>query len=199
MAQPAGGQRARPPVPPPSEETLLAMRRLVERYPVPRSALMGMLYLVQAEHGYVSEEGIAVCARMLGLTKAEVAAVATFYTMYKREPVGRWLVSVCTQPPCALAGGTKILRRYAEELGIPIGGTTADAAISIEEVECLCACDGAPVLQVNYENYERLTLDQALELLERLRRDDPPPGARGEAPAPSPEVHRRLSGIEGVR
>lgn len=190
---------ALPKPPPMSGETLAAMQRLVSRYPEPRSALLPMLYLVQAEHGYVSGEGIATCARLLGLTKAEVAAVSTFYTMFKRAPVGDWLISVCTQPPCALAGGTAIVRRLESELGVRCGQTTDDRTFTLEEVECLCACGGAPVLQVNYENYERLTADGAIELLARLRANDPPPGARGEAPKPSAETHRRLSGIEGIR
>lgn len=182
-----------------SEETLAAMDRLIARYPVPRSALLPMLYLVQAEHGYVSDEGISTCARLLGLTKAEVAAVSTFYTMFKRAPVGRWLISVCTQPPCALAGGRAVVRRLEGELGVRCGETTPDGEITLEEVECLCACDGAPVVQVNYENYERVSEAGAVELLARLRANDPPAGARGEPPRPSSEVHRRLSGLEGVR
>lgn len=174
-------------------------RRLVARYPEgrQRSALMPLLYLVQSEHGYVSPEGVATVSGMLGLTRAEVAAVATFYTMFKRSPQGRWLVSVCTQPSCALAGGDELRDGLEAELGIPCGGTTPDGLVSLEDVECLCACDGAPVFSVNYENYERMPVDAAVELVRRLRDGaEPPAAARGEAPADFAATHRRLAGTE---
>src|SRR2546422_5077868 len=88
-----------------TEDTRLRAREIVARYPRPRSALLPMLHLVQAEEGYVSPAGVALCAEELGLTKAEVGAVATFYTMYKRRPVGQWLVSVCTNLSCQILGG----------------------------------------------------------------------------------------------
>lgn len=188
------------PIPPLSERFHADARKLIERYPEPRSALLPLLYLVQAEHGFVSLEGQGEVARLLGLTKAEVAAVATFYTMFKREPQGRWLVSVCTQPSCYLAGGAALAERLQTELGIRCGETTGDGAVSLEDVECLCACDGAPVFSVNYENYERMSVDEAVELVRGLRvGQEPPPGARGERPQESGAVSRRLSGLEGVR
>lgn len=190
--------QSRPERPPLTEGTREAMRRVMARYTRARSALLPMLYLVQAEHGYVSDRGVAEIAGILGLTKAEVMAVATFYTMFKREPLGRWLVSVCTQPSCALAGGAAIKDALEAELGIGCGGTTPDGAISLEDVECLCACDGAPVVQVNYENHERLGVEGALDLVRRLRSGERPPPTRGD-PLDSREAHRLLSGIEGAR
>ena len=158
-----------PPKPPLSDATRAETQRLIARYPDARSAMLPMLYLVQAEHGFVSREGIRDVAAMLDRTPAEVAAVSTFYTMYKREPMGRWLVSVCTQPPCALRGAVQIKDALEAECGIACGGTTEDGMVSIEDVECLCICDGAPVVAINYENYEGLTAESALELVRALR------------------------------
>jgi NADH-quinone oxidoreductase subunit E len=177
-------------------------RKLMGRYPPgrERSALLPMLYLAQAEHGCVSNEAIGEIASLLGLTKAEVAAVSTFYTMFKRHPQGKWLVSICTQPSCTLAGANEIKARLEQDCGISCGGTTADAMISLEEVECLCACDGAPVVSVNYENYERIDAEQVASIVQTLRSGgDPPPGARGEAPEDFATVNRRMSGIEAPR
>jgi NADH-quinone oxidoreductase subunit E len=188
-----------PPREPLSPQTVEAARRLMDRYPDPRSALLPMLYLVQAEHGFVSREGMTEVAGLLGLTSAEVAAVATFYTMFKREPLGRWLVSVCTQPPCALAGALDIKKALEEELGITCGQTSTDGSITLEDVECLCICDGAPAFQVNYENYERMTPAEALELIATLRSGGTPPKpARGEVPQPNQSIYVELSGLAGV-
>ncbi len=154
-------------------------RRLIARYPEgqSRSALLPMLYLAQSEQGYVSATAMREIGDLLGLTRAQVGAVATFYTMFKRDPQGRWLVSVCTHPSCALAGGKQLKERLEQDLGISCGET--NGAVSLEEVECLCACDGAPVFSVNYENYERMTVDDALDLVKRLHAgEQPPPGAR---------------------
>lgn len=182
-----------------SETTLTAAKRLMGRYPNPRSALLPLLYLVQAEHGFVSREGMTEVAGLLGLTPAEVAAVATFYTMFKREPLGRWLVSVCTQPPCALAGSLEIKRALEEELGITCGQTCSDGSITLEDVECLCICDGAPVFQINYENYEGMTPEQALEVIRTIRAGGtPPPPKRGEVPQPNEQIYVELSGLGGV-
>ncbi len=173
--------------PPLTQETVAAMQRLMGRYPDPRSALLPMLYLVQSEHGYVSMEGMTECASLLGLSRAEVAAVATFYTMFKRRPCGEWLMSVCTNVSCALAGGQKIFDGLRETFG---------ETLSIEEVECLGACDGAPVVQVNYENYERVTEEQVREIVSLLALGTGPPPTRGEKPGTFREVSRRLSCVE---
>src|SRR5207237_10507004 len=103
----------------------------------------------------------------------------------KRTPQGKWLISVCTQPSCSLAGGAALRDRLEQELGIECGGTTSDQMVSLEDVECLCACDGAPVFSVKYENYEPMSVDQAMEPVKGLRAGaTPPPGARGESAAP---------------
>lgn len=183
-----------------SEATREAMRRLIARYPEPRSALLPMLYLVQAEHGFVSREGVREVAAMLGLTPAEVTGVATFYTMFKREPLGRWLVSVCTQPPCALRGAAQIKAALEADCGVSCGQTTADGMVTLEDVECLCICDGAPVVAINYENYENLTVEAAVEMVRGLRAGGAPPEpARGSAPAPAGSAHRELAGLGADR
>jgi len=175
--------------------------KLIAKYPdgQSRSALLPLLYLAQSHEGMVSAEAHGVIASLLGLTRAEVGAVSTFYTMYKRRTQGRWLVSVCTQPSCALAGGTELKERIESELGIHCGGEcTSNGAVSVEDVECLCACDGAPVFSVNYENYEGMSVDDAVALVHSLATGGaPPPGARGEVPQEFGVVNRVLSGIEG--
>ncbi|MFP5309786.1 MAG: NAD(P)H-dependent oxidoreductase subunit E [Actinomycetes bacterium] len=166
---------------------------LVARYPVARSALLPLLHLVQSEEGYVSEEGIAFCAEMVGLTKAEVGAVATFYTMFKREPVGDYLLSVCTTTTCKFAGADEIFASFKQALG---GRTTdPDTKVSIEHAECLGICDAAPVVQVNYEMFGPLTGAEADDLLAACRKGQPPVSPwSGETPPTFAEIERDLSG-----
>jgi NADH-quinone oxidoreductase subunit E len=182
-----------------SDQTLARAEELIARYPQRRSALLPILFLLQAEDGYVSPAGVAQVAQLLGLTKAEVGAVATFYTMFRRRPVGKYLVSVCKTLPCQLRGSREISDAIAERLDVPLGGTDQSGMVTIEEVECLAACDGAPVVQVNTENYERLSAAEAMELLESLLRDEVPPptfAAEGSVTEPSTAaLHWRLAGL----
>jgi NADH-quinone oxidoreductase subunit E len=161
--------------------------------------MLPLLYLVQAADGYVSPAGVEQVAGLLGLTRAEVAAVATFYNMFRRRPVGKYLVSVCRTLPCQLRGSREISTALCERLGVPLGGTDATGMVTVEEVECLAACDGAPVVQVNTENYEGLSERQALELVERLLHGELPPptlAADGAVTEPSTaSLHWRLSGL----
>jgi NADH-quinone oxidoreductase subunit E len=172
---------------------------LVARYPVSRSALLPLLHLVQSQDGYISRDGVAECAELLGLTKAEVGAVATFYTMYKREPLGRHLVSVCTNFSCKVRGAQEVYDNLSKRLGVGHNETTADGAITLEHAECLGNCEGAPIVSVDYLNYECLTPEQALELVDRLIAGEVPPPTRGY---PSPgirEVSHRLAGLGPVQ
>ena len=182
-----------------SDQTLTRAEELIARYPQPRSALLPILFLLQAEDGYVSPAGVAQAADLLGLTKAEVGAVATFYTMFRRRPVGKYLVSVCKTLPCELRGSRDISEAMARRLEVPLGGTDQSGMVTVEEVECLAACDGAPVVQVNTENYERLDTSGAMELLEALLRDEVPPptfAAEGSVTEPSTAgLHWRLAGL----
>lgn len=164
-------------------------RAIIARYPQgrERSALLPLLYLAQAEHSFVSAQAIGEIAALLGLTRAEVQAVSTFYTMFKREPTGRWLVGVCTQPSCALAGGRELYDRLRAEV--------EPGEVTLEEVECLCACDGAPVLSVNHENYERMSVDQAVELVKGLAAGgEPVAGAHGVVPKAFAAINDEMAG-----
>ena len=182
-----------------SEQTLARAEELIARYPERRSALLPILFLLQAEDGYISPAGVAQVAGLLGLTKAEVGAVATFYTMFRRRPVGKYLVSVCKTLSCQLRGSREIAEALTERLDVPLGGTDQSGMVTVEEVECLAACDGAPVVQVNTENYERLSGQEALQLVEALLRDEVPPptfAADGSVTEPSTAaLHWRLAGL----
>ncbi|MCW2616014.1 MAG: NADH-quinone oxidoreductase, subunit [Frankiales bacterium] len=161
------------------EKTRLEAREIIARYPQPRSALLPMLHLVQSEEGYVSPEGIALCAEELNLTKAEVGAVATFYTMYRRRPAGEYHVGICTNTLCAVLGGDAIMATVKDQLGIGHNETTEDGKISLEHVECNAACDYAPVVMVNWEFYDNQTPTSTRELVDACRAGSPPPPTRG--------------------
>ncbi|MDQ3991937.1 MAG: NAD(P)H-dependent oxidoreductase subunit E [Actinomycetota bacterium] len=168
---------------------------LVARYPTSRSALLPLLYLVQSRDGYVTREGMRECGEILGLTTAEVEAVATFYTMFKKSPSGRWLLSVCTNVSCVVVGAREVFDRAREVLGPGSLDITEDGTFTLEEVECLGACDAAPVVQVNYCNYARVSSDGVAELIERLRQEDPPDPMAGPPPAPHDDTSRILAGL----
>jgi NADH-quinone oxidoreductase subunit E len=170
-------------------------RELIGRYPVPRSALLPLLHLVQTQDGYITDDGIAECAALLGLTKAEVQAVSTFYTMYKRSPLGRHLVSVCTNFSCKVRGAQEVYDRLSERLGVGHNQTTPDGAITLEHAECLGNCDGAPVVTVDYLNYECLSPEMAVELVERIIAGEIPPPTRGFTPPGVREIEYRVAGL----
>ena len=182
-----------------TDETRADARKIIARYPQSRSALLPMLHLVQAEEGYVTTEGIEFCAEELGLTKAEVGAVATFYTMYKRRPTGEYLVSVCTNTMCGVLGGNKTFDALAEHLGVGHDQTTGDGQITLEHAECLAACDYAPVVTVNYEFYDQQTPDSAVELVTRLQSGDRPHPTRGARLCTFREISRLLAGFGDPR
>jgi NADH-quinone oxidoreductase subunit E len=142
---------------------------IIGRYPKPRSALMPLLHLVQAEQGYITQDGIAFCSEQLGLAEAEVAAVASFYTMFKREPAGEYHVGVCTNSLCAVMGGDAIFADLLEYLGVGNDETTADGKVSLEHLECNAACDYAPVVMVNWEFFDNMTPRSARDLVDGLR------------------------------
>nr|WP_030427329.1 NADH-quinone oxidoreductase subunit NuoE [Allokutzneria albata] len=179
-------------------------RQIIARYPVARSALLPMLHLVQSVEGHVSQAGIAFCAAQLDLTTAEVSAVATFYTMYKRRPCGEHLVSVCTNTLCAALGGDAIYAKLREQLGSdgkPLGheetagepGTPG--SITLEHAECLAACDLGPVLQVNYEFFDNQTPESASELVEKLRNGERPAPTRGAPLTDFKQAELQLAGF----
>ncbi len=168
---------------------------VLARYPRSRSALMPLLYLVQAEQGYVSPDGIKLVAEILGLTTAEVSAVSTFYTMYKRRPCGDYTVGVCTNTLCAILGGDAIFESLKEHLGVGNNGTTPDGKVTLEHIECNAACDYAPVMMVNWEFFDNQTIESAKELVDQLRAGTPPMPTRGAALRTHTETSRILAGF----
>jgi NADH-quinone oxidoreductase subunit E len=166
-------------VPPLTEETRREAREIIARYPRSRSALLPLLHLVQSVQGYVSPQGIAFCAEELDLTKAEVGAVATFYTMYRRKPAGTYHVGVCTNTLCAVLGGDALFETAKEHLGVGNNETTPDGAVSLEHIECNAACDYAPVVMVNWEFYDNQSPQSLRALLDGCRAGNPPAPTRG--------------------
>jgi NADH-quinone oxidoreductase subunit E len=143
--------------------------QIIGKYPRPRSALLPLLHLVQSEEGFVSADGIEYCAATFGLTEAEVTAVVSFYTMYKRRPVGEYHVGVCTNTLCAVMGGDQIFAELTEHLGIGNDETTPDGKVILEHIECNAACDYAPVMTVNWEFFDNMTPGSARQVVDDLR------------------------------
>ncbi len=174
-------------------------KEVIARYPQARSALLPLLHLVQSEQGYVSADGIALCAEWLGLSTAEVSAVATFYTMYKRRPVGEFAVGVCTNTLCAVLGGDAIFARLAGHLGVGHDETTEDGVSTLEHLECNAACDYAPVMLVNWEFFDDQTPESAVALVDELRAGRRPRPTRGAALCTFTEISRVLAGFPDGR
>ncbi|MEW1546737.1 NADH-quinone oxidoreductase subunit NuoE [Streptomyces tsukubensis] len=144
-------------------------QEIIARYPDSRSALLPLLHLVQSEEGFVSRTGMQFCADILDLTTAEVTAVATFYSMYRRRPSGDYQVGVCTNTLCAVMGGDAIFETLKEHLGVGNNETTDDGAVTLEHIECNAACDFAPVVMVNWEFFDNQTPESAKQLVDDLR------------------------------
>jgi NADH-quinone oxidoreductase subunit E len=153
--------------------------QIMARYPQGRSALLPMLHLMQSEEGYVSPDGIALCADLLHLTTAEVSAVATFYTQYKRHPNGEYTVGVCTNTLCAVMGGDAIFDSLEEHLGVGHDETTEDGKVTLERIECNAACDYAPVMMVNWEFFDNQTPSSAREVVDQIQAGQPIVPTRG--------------------
>jgi NADH-quinone oxidoreductase subunit E len=142
---------------------------LVEKYPQRRSALIPMLLYAQDEVGYLSDAVISEVAERIGITELELRNVATYYSMLRFKPVGKFNVQVCTNISCMLRGGYEIYERFQQELGIGNKGVTPDGLFSLEEVECIGACSWAPAIQVNYDFHEELTPEQVPGILASYR------------------------------
>jgi NADH-quinone oxidoreductase subunit E len=142
---------------------------LVEKYPVRRSALVPMLLYAQDEVGYLSDAVIVEVARRIGITELDVRNVASYYSMLRFKPAGKYNVQVCTNICCMLRGGYDIYDRFREELGVDHKDVTADGLFSLEEVECIGACSWAPAIQVNYDFHDELTPDSVPGILDTYR------------------------------
>ena len=172
-------------------ENEVAARRVVARYPIGRSALIPLLHLAQAQDGWVSPQAMEQAGELVGLTPAEVLSTCSFYEMFKRAPVGRYLLGICTNIACMLCGADELLGHAERRLGVRAGGTTGDGLFSLEEAQCLAGCGGAPCVQVNYRYVDATTpagFDALLADLEagRLDGDIPPHGTLCRTPAPEP-------------
>ncbi len=172
---------------------------VIARYPGSRSALLPLLHLVQSEEGYVTRTGIRFCAEVLGLTTAEVTAVATFYTMYRRKPSGDYQVGVCTNTLCAVMGGDAIFEDLQRHLGVGNDETTADGKVTLEHIECNAACDFAPVVMVNWEFFDNQTPESARQLVDDLIAGREVRPTRGAPLCTYKETARILAGFPDER
>ena len=142
---------------------------LVEKYPLRRSALVPMLLYAQDEIGYISDAVVAEVAERIGVTELDVRNVASYYSMLRLKPAGKYNVQVCTNISCVLRGGYEVYERFQEELGIGEKGVTADGLFSLEEVECIGACCWAPAIQVNYDFHDEVKPDLVPGIIDGYR------------------------------
>ena len=174
-------------------------RSIVTRYPAgrERSAVLPLLYLVQSVQGRLTREGLREVGELLGITTAEVEAVASFYTMLRLRPTGTHVVSVCTNLSCALRGANDVFEAAHRAAGLDPGEeTSADGLVTVHEEECLGACDAAPVVQIDFANHDRVTAERVVELVEALASGQVPEPSRGHAPRDFRDASRILAGIE---
>lgn len=181
------------------EQLEVDAKEIIARYPEPRSALLPLLHLVQAEEGCVTGTGVEFCAEQLGLTGAEVTAVATFYSMYRQTPTGDYHVGVCTNTLCAVMGGDAIFAELQRRLGVAHGETTPDGAITLEHIECNAACDFAPVVMVNWEFFDNQTPESAAALMDALRAGQQVTPSRGAPLCTFKQTARILAGFPDER
>ncbi len=153
-------------------------QEIISRYPKPTSAIVPLLHLVQEQEGWVPPEGIAEVAELVGVTPAQVLGTCSFYEMFKRERVGTYLVNVCTQLSCMLAGADELLDHAKRTLGVEVGDTTPDGLFTLQEVECIAACTEAPCVQINYRYFGPLNSEEFSALIDKIRSGE----LRGEIP-----------------
>lgn len=175
-------------------DNVVVAEEIIGRYPRPKSALVPLLHLAQEQDGYVTRDAMVHIAELIGCTPAEVLGTASFYEMFKFEPIGRYLVNVCTNISCQLVGGEELLHHAEKRLGVKAGQTTSDGLFTIEDVECVAACTEAPCLQVNYRYFHRITTDEFDQLVADLaagkREDIPPHGTLATVRQHIPEDRR---------
>jgi NADH-quinone oxidoreductase E subunit len=153
-----------------SQKAIQEIETLKARYPNFRSALMPALWVAQEENGYLSKETLQEVADVMGLTPADVESVASFYSMYNKRPVGKYMIEVCTNIACSLLGGQELAGHIEQKLGVPIGENTPDGLFTTKRVECMAACGGAPAIQVNGLYRENMTPERFDALVEELRK-----------------------------
>jgi NADH-quinone oxidoreductase subunit E len=173
-------------------------RAIADGYPHRRSALLPLLFLVQSVEGYVTEAGMRDVAALLGLTPAEVLAAGSFYTMLKKKPQGDYLISICRNISCTHLGARRVIAAAEERLGIEVGETTSDGRFTLEAAECLATCDGAPAIQINYEDFYDVTPGGMNELIDELSAGEEIVSVRGEPVKTIKEVSRETA-LAGAR
>ena len=145
------------------------IQALIDKYPQKRSALIPSLYLAQKEAGYISHETACEIARIFDLSPNEVYEVVSFYTMFHKKPVGKYVIQVCTNISCMICDAEEIVAHLTKKLGIKLGETTADGKYTLLEVECLGSCGTSPVIQINDDYYEELTPQKVDQILDSLK------------------------------
>jgi len=143
-------------------------KEIIGRYPKARSATIPLLHVAQQQDGYVTMDAIAHIAELVGATSAEVLGTCTFYEMFKMQPVGKYLINICTTMSCALLGAEQLVEHAEQRLGIKAGGTTPDGLFTLERAECQAACTEAPCLQANYRYRYRVSPEQLDQFLDDL-------------------------------
>ena len=151
-----------------TDANVLVAKEIIGRFPRPKSALIPLLHLAQEQDGMVTDDAMAHLAELLDLTPAEVYGTATFYEMFKFEPVGTYCINICSNISCQLVGAWELLEHAEHTLGIKTGGTTGDGMFTLEDVECIAACTEAPALQVNYRYRYKVTPADFDRLVEDL-------------------------------
>lgn len=152
-----------------NDDNLRIAHEIISRYPRSRSATIPLLHLAQQQDGYVTNEAMAHIGELVGATSAEVYGTATFYEMFKFEPVGKYVINICGTMSCALMGAEDIMHHAEHKLGVKLGGTTPDGMFTIEKAECQAACTEAPCLQTNYRFSYRVTPETFDQLIDDLR------------------------------
>jgi NADH-quinone oxidoreductase subunit E len=181
-----------------SDELRQTAAEIIAKYPNSRSAVIPLLFLVHSVEGHVTENGMREVAEIVGLEPAEVLATSSFYTMLKKRSQGEYLVSVCRNIACTHRGAREITSALEDRLGVEVGGTTADGRFSLESAECLATCDGAPSLQINYEDFYNVTPDEARALIDRLEEGQETTSFRGQKVMSSKEIAREIA-TSGLR
>jgi len=151
------------------EKELEKVEEIKSKYPNSKAAIMGVLWLAQKKFGWISREIIEYISKLLDLPPAHIDGVVSFYTMYFKKPMGKYHIQVCTNVSCMLRGGEDIYHYICEKLGITNGEVTTDGLFSLEEVECMGACGGAPMIAINEDYYENVDIQFVDDLLARLK------------------------------
>ena len=155
-----------------TDENSELAQEMIERYPKARSAMIPLLHLAQEQEGWITDEAMTEIAELVGTTSAEVLGTCSFYEMFKRKPVGKYVINICTTMSCALMGAGDLMKHAESRLGVKSGGSTSDGMFTLEGAECQAACTEAPCLQVNYRHQYRVTADQFDQLIEELASAD---------------------------